>query len=97
MTSQILWVRERIACRACGVEQVEVLVHEKVCAVLEERYGKICTFRGSDKSNTKRGLCSLDLIFRNATFQDAAAELTDDNLAAAMQRTDTRWIRRKQS
>jgi hypothetical protein len=79
------------------VEQIEALVHEKVCAVLEERYGKICKFRGSDKSNVKRGLSSLDLVFRNATFPDAAADTTDDNLAAAMQRTDTRRIRRKQS
>jgi hypothetical protein len=79
------------------VEQIEALVHEKVCAVLEGRYGKSCTFRGSDKSNAKRGLSSLDLVFRNATFPDSAAETTDDNLAAAMQRTDTRQIRRKQS
>jgi hypothetical protein len=97
MTSQILWVRERIACRACGVKQVEALVHEKVCAVLEERYGKICTFRGSYKSNTKRGRARSISSFATQTFPDAAAELTDDNLAAAMQRTDTRRIRRKQS
>ena len=74
------------------MEQIEALVHEKVCAVLEGRYGKSCTFRGSDKSNAKRGLSSLDLVFRNS-----AAETADDNLAAAMQRTDTRQIRRKQS
>jgi hypothetical protein len=63
--------------------------------VLEERYGRICT--GSDKSNARRGLSLLDLVLRNATFQDAATGITDDNLAAAMQRTDTRRIRRKQS
>jgi hypothetical protein len=38
------------------VGQIEVLVHEQACAVLEERCGKISTFTRRGKSNAPRGL-----------------------------------------
>ena len=43
--------------------QIEVLVHEQACAVLEERCGKISTFTRRGKSNAPRGLNPLDLTF----------------------------------
>ena len=41
--------------------QIEILVHEKACAVLEQRRGKISTFRRGGKSNATPGLNPLDL------------------------------------
>lgn len=48
------------------MEQIEALVHEKVCTVLEERCGKLCTFKRSSKSNAAPGLNPLDLAFLGA-------------------------------
>ena len=46
--------------------QIEVIVHEKACAVLKERRGKISTFRRGGKSNAPPGLNPLDLTFPGA-------------------------------
>ena len=43
--------------------QIEVLVHEKACAVLEERRGKISKFTRGGKSNAPACLNPLDLTF----------------------------------
>jgi len=48
------------------VGQIEVLVHEKACAVLEERRGKMPTFRCRGKSNAPARLNPLDLTFPGA-------------------------------
>jgi hypothetical protein len=48
------------------VGQIEVLVHEKACAVLEERRGEISTFRRRSKSNAPACLNPLDFTFPGA-------------------------------
>lgn len=43
--------------------QIERVVHDKIGAVLEERFGEIRPFGGADKLNATLGLGSLDLAF----------------------------------
>jgi hypothetical protein len=45
------------------VEQIEALVHQKVCAVREARCGKICKVTRRGKSNAAPGLNPLNLAF----------------------------------
>ena len=48
------------------MEQIEALVHQKVCAVREARCGKICKFTRRGKSNAAPGLNPLGLAFPGA-------------------------------
>jgi hypothetical protein len=66
MTSQMLLVGERDRLQRSRGEQIEVLVHEEACAVLEERRGKTSTFRRRGKSNAPACLNPLDLTFPGA-------------------------------
>ena len=63
MTRQILLVGERDRLQRSRGGQIEVLVHEKACAVLEERRAKTSTFRRRGKSNAPACLNPLDLTF----------------------------------
>ena len=66
MTSQILLVDERDRLQRSRWGRSEVLVHERACAVLEERRGKISKFTRGGKSNALAGLNLLDLTFPGA-------------------------------
>jgi hypothetical protein len=67
------------------VEQVKIRMHEKVCAVLEERFISV------------RTIDNLVRAYRSATFPDAGSQITDECRVAAMQRADTWRTRRKRS
>jgi acyl carrier protein len=50
-------------------EQIEVAVHDKIRAVLQERFGQAPAFSGADKLNATLGLSSLDLAFLVAELE----------------------------
>jgi Acyl carrier protein len=49
--------------------QIETVVHEKIRAVLLERFGQVRAFAGTDKLNATLGLSSLDLAFLVAELE----------------------------
>ena len=70
-------------------EQIETVVHEKIRAVLLERFGQVRAFGGTDKLNATLGLSSLDLAFLVA---DLEAELGVDPFAKLVSITSVRSV-----
>jgi acyl carrier protein len=70
-------------------EQIETVVHEKIRAVLLERFGQVRAFAGTDKLNATLGLSSLDLAFLVAELE---AEFGVDPFAKAVSITNVRSV-----
>jgi acyl carrier protein len=70
-------------------EQIESVVHEKIRAVLQERFGHVRAFGGTDKLNATLGLSSLDLAFLVA---DLEVELGVDPFAKVVSITSVRSV-----
>jgi acyl carrier protein len=69
--------------------QVESLVHDRIRAILQERFGETRPFAGSDKLNATLGLSSLDLAF---LVSDLEAELGVDPFAKLVSITSIRLV-----
>jgi acyl carrier protein len=70
-------------------KQIEAVVYEKIRAVLQERFGQVRAFVGTDKLNATLGLSSLDLAFLVA---DLEAELGVDPFAKVVSITSVRSV-----
>ena len=70
-------------------EQIEAVVHDKIRAVLQERFGQAAAFRGADKLNATLGLSSLDLAFLVAELE---FELGVDPFAKLVSITSVRSV-----
>lgn len=70
-------------------EQIEAVVHAKIRAVLQERFGQVRAFGGADKLNATLGLSSLDLAFLVAELE---AELGVDPFAKLVSITSVRSV-----
>jgi acyl carrier protein len=70
-------------------EQIEVTVHEKIRTILQERFGEIRTFGGTEKLNATLGLSSLDLAFLVAELE---VELGVDPFAKSVSITSIRSV-----
>jgi acyl carrier protein len=70
-------------------EQIEAVVHERIRAVLQERFGQVRPFGGADKLNATLGLSSLDLAFLVAELE---AEFGVDPFAKAVSITSVRSV-----
>jgi hypothetical protein len=66
-------------------EQIKARMHEKVCAVLEERFTSVLT------------IGDLVRAYRDPTFPGAGLQITDDSRAAATSRAAVGHSRRKRS
>jgi acyl carrier protein len=69
--------------------QIETLVHDRIRALLNERFGELRAFSGSDKLNATLGLSSLDLAF---LVSDLEAELGVDPFAKLVSITSVRSV-----
>ncbi len=69
--------------------QIETLVHDRIRALLHERFGEPRAFSGSDKLNATLGLSSLDLAF---LVSDLEAELGVDPFAKLVSITSVRSV-----
>jgi acyl carrier protein len=69
--------------------EIEALVHDRIRAVLRERFGEARAFLGSDKLNATLGLTSLDLAF---LVSDLEAELGVDPFAELVSITSVRTV-----
>lgn len=69
--------------------QIESLVHDRIRAVLHERFGAAPDFSGGDKLNATLGLTSLDLAF---LVSDLEAELGVDPFAKMVPITSVRSV-----
>jgi acyl carrier protein len=69
--------------------QIEELVHGKIRAVLQERFGEVRAFDGSAKLNATLGLSSLDLAFLVA---DLEADVGIDPFAKLVSITSIRSV-----
>jgi acyl carrier protein len=74
---------------ALTVKQIEALVHDRIRAVLQERFGAARAFSGGDKLNATLGLTSLDLAF---LVSDLEAELGVDPFAEIVSITSIRTV-----
>jgi acyl carrier protein len=70
-------------------EQIEAVVHGKIRAVLQERFGQVPAFGGADKLNATLGLSSLDLAFLVAELE---VELGVDPFAKLVSITSVRSV-----
>jgi acyl carrier protein len=70
-------------------EQIEAVVHQKIRAVLQERFGQIPAFGGADKLNATLGFSSLDLAFLVAELE---VELGVDPFAKLVSITSVRSV-----
>ena len=70
-------------------KQIEAVVHEKIRAILLERFGQVRAFGGTDKLNATLGLSSLDLAFLVAELE---AEFGVDPFAKAVSITNVRSV-----
>lgn len=70
-------------------EQIEAAVHDKIRAVLQERFGRASAFCGADKLNATLGLSSLDLAFLVAELE---VELGVDPFAKLVSITSVRSV-----
>jgi acyl carrier protein len=69
--------------------QIEALVHRRIRALLEERFGEARAVSGGDKLNAQLGLTSLDLAF---LVSDLEAELGVDPFAKLVSITSVRSV-----
>lgn len=69
--------------------EIEALVHDRIRAVLRERFGEARAFSGGDKLNATLGLTSLDLAF---LVSDLEAELGVDPFAELVSITSVRTV-----
>jgi acyl carrier protein len=69
--------------------QIETLVHDRIRALLNERFGEPRAFSGSDKLNATLALSSLDLAF---LVSDLEAELGVDPFAKLVSITSVRSV-----
>jgi acyl carrier protein len=69
--------------------QIEALVHDRIRALLQERFGDARPFSASDKLNATLGLSSLDLAF---LVSDLEAELGVDPFAKLVSITSVRAV-----
>jgi acyl carrier protein len=69
--------------------QIETLVHDRIRALLNERFGEPRAFSGGDKLNATLGLSSLDLAF---LVSDLEAELGVDPFAKLVSITSVRSV-----
>jgi acyl carrier protein len=70
-------------------ERIEAVVHDKIRAVLQERFGQASAFCGADKLNATLGLSSLDLAFLVAELE---VELRVDPFAKLVSITSVRSV-----
>ncbi len=70
-------------------EQIEAVVHDKIRAVLRERFGQVRAFGGTAKLNATLGLSSLDLAFLVAELE---VELGADPFAKLVSITSVRSV-----
>jgi acyl carrier protein len=69
--------------------QIESLVHDRIRAVLQERFGEARAVSGGDKLNATLGLTSLDLAF---LVSELEAELGVDPFAKIVSITSVRSV-----
>jgi acyl carrier protein len=69
--------------------QIETLVHDRIRALLHDRFGETRALAGSDKLNATLGLSSLDLAF---LVSDLEAELGVDPFAKLVSITSVRSV-----
>ncbi len=70
-------------------EQIEAVVHNRIRAVLQERFAQVQAFRGADKLNATLGLSSLDLALLVAELE---IELGVDPFAKLVSITSVRTV-----
>ena len=70
-------------------EQIEAAVHDKIRAVLQERFAQVQAFGGADKLNATLGLSSLDLALLVAELE---IELGVDPFAKLVSITSVRTV-----
>ena len=70
-------------------EQIEAVVHDRICRVLQQRSGQVHALGGTDKLNATLGLSSLDLAFLVAELE---AELGVDPFAKLVSITSIRSV-----
>jgi len=70
-------------------EQIEAAVHDRIRAVLQERFAQVQAFGGADKLNATLGLSSLDLALLVAELE---SELGVDPFAKLVSITSVRTV-----
>ena len=70
-------------------EQIEAVVHERIRAVLQERFAEVQAIGGADKLNATLGLSSLDLALLVAELE---SELGVDPFAKLVSITSVRTV-----